>query len=137
MIDELTEILKHYTPLISVITFVLGLLAGNWLALGRDKRKEFNETAEPVRLFLKRNLQHIKDGQIYKIGSAIDSENIEILIERSGRLAACRINKAWQRYTKLAPTCGNYDTPAGLYQFTNIELLRSLTANLLKSIPRK
>jgi hypothetical protein len=40
------------TGLISFLTFLLGLLLGNWLAIGRDKRKEFNEAAAPVRGWL-------------------------------------------------------------------------------------
>lgn len=40
------------TGLISFLTFFLGLLLGNWLAIGRDKRKEFNEAATPVRGWL-------------------------------------------------------------------------------------
>lgn len=31
---------------------VVGLLVGNWLAIGRDKRKEFNEAAQPIRAWL-------------------------------------------------------------------------------------
>ena len=38
--------------LISFLTFLLGLLLGNWLAIGRDKRKEFNVAATPVRGWL-------------------------------------------------------------------------------------
>ena len=32
----------------SSITFLLGLLIGNWMAIGRDRRREFNETATPL-----------------------------------------------------------------------------------------
>jgi len=38
--------------LISFLTFLLGLLLGNWLAIGRDKRKEFNDAVAPVRSWL-------------------------------------------------------------------------------------
>lgn len=34
--------------LISLLTFFAGLLLGNRLAIGRDKRKEFNEIAFPL-----------------------------------------------------------------------------------------
>ena len=40
------------TSALSIITFLLGLLLGNWLAIGRDKRKEFNEAAAPIRDWL-------------------------------------------------------------------------------------
>jgi len=40
------------TALTGFLTFLLGLLLGNWLAIGRDKRKEFNDAAAPVRGWL-------------------------------------------------------------------------------------
>ncbi|TDB57223.1 hypothetical protein [Photorhabdus khanii] len=46
--NEVIEILKHYSPAISVITFIAGLYVGNKQAIGRDKRKEFNALAEPI-----------------------------------------------------------------------------------------
>ena len=38
--------------LLNLITFLAGLLVGNRLAIGRDKRKEFNEAAQPIRAWL-------------------------------------------------------------------------------------
>lgn len=40
------------TRVIGLLTFFLGLLLGNWLAIGRDKRKEFNEATTPIRGWL-------------------------------------------------------------------------------------
>lgn len=45
---DIIEFMKHYTPLISILTFLAGLYIGNRQAIGRDRRKEFNEAAEPV-----------------------------------------------------------------------------------------
>lgn len=42
------------TALLSILTFLLGLILGHWLAIGRDKRKEFNEAVAPVREWLLR-----------------------------------------------------------------------------------
>ena len=38
--------------MLNLITFLVGLLVGNRLAIGRDKRKEFNEAAKPIRAWL-------------------------------------------------------------------------------------
>ena len=40
------------TTLIGFLTFFLGLLLGNWLAIGRDKRIEFNQASAPLRDWL-------------------------------------------------------------------------------------
>lgn len=46
------------TVVVSIATFALGLVLGHWLALGRDKRKEFNEAALPIRDWLLFALTH-------------------------------------------------------------------------------
>ena len=42
--------------LFSALTFLLGLLLGNWLAIGREKRAEFNQAAVTVRAWLLREI---------------------------------------------------------------------------------
>ncbi|HGJ5877853.1 MAG TPA: hypothetical protein ACHBZ9_01885 [Arsenophonus nasoniae] len=46
--NDLIKILQLYSPLISLLTFFLGLYIGNKHAIGRDKRQEFNARAEPI-----------------------------------------------------------------------------------------
>ena len=48
------------TAVVSVVTFALGLLLGHRLALGRDRRKEFNEAARPVRQWLLKQASHLR-----------------------------------------------------------------------------
>lgn len=44
------ELLQH--PAVPVVTFLLGLWLGHTLALWRDRRKEFNDAADPIRAWL-------------------------------------------------------------------------------------
>lgn len=43
--------------LLNLVMFLAGLLVGNRLAIGRDKRKEFNETAQPIRAWILREVE--------------------------------------------------------------------------------
>jgi len=42
----------HITVASSLATGLIGLFVGNWLAIGRDKRKEFNAIAERITIVL-------------------------------------------------------------------------------------
>lgn len=48
---------------ISLATFLIGLFFGNWQAIGRDKRKEFNEAVLPIRINLFKQLDLISQGR--------------------------------------------------------------------------
>ena len=45
-IEDLNDLMKNNSVWLSLFTFFLGLLVGNWQAIGRDKRKEFNELTD-------------------------------------------------------------------------------------------
>ena len=61
--------------IMSLITFCAGLLLGNRLAIGRDKRKEFNAAAQPIRGWLikeSKKSSHINDWSDIRWPSDID-----------------------------------------------------------------
>ncbi|MFP1780328.1 hypothetical protein ACLEEB_14345 [Lonsdalea quercina] len=49
---EVVEKIIHFLPLLSflfgLLTFSIGIVVGHYQAIRRDKRKEFNEIAEPL-----------------------------------------------------------------------------------------
>lgn len=57
------DLIKDNAELFSLLTFFLGLALGHWLALGRDKRKEFNSASFPIREWL---LKEINDPSPYQ-----------------------------------------------------------------------
>ena len=56
-LEQIQPIIRSNAELFGLLTFFIGLGVGHWLALGRDKRREFNDAASPIREWL---LQQIK-----------------------------------------------------------------------------
>lgn len=56
MIDYASEVLRDNAHWFGLLTFFIGLIVGNWLAVSRDRRKEFNEAARPIRTALLQQL---------------------------------------------------------------------------------
>lgn len=80
-------------PWVPVVTFLLGLLLGNWLALGRDRRKEFNDAADPVRSYLL--LQRAGPSAYGKVPGVLELANVGDRLPRWRRLGWA---SAWERY---------------------------------------
>ena len=57
-----SEIVRDNAHWVALFTFCAGLLIGNWLAIGRDRRKEFNEVSEPIRHSLLMQISRIDKG---------------------------------------------------------------------------
>jgi hypothetical protein len=71
------------TAAVSIVTFVVGLLLGHWLAPGRDNRREFNEAAQPVRDWL---LQKEARPSVYGRGpSAIELDTFASCLRTGAR----------------------------------------------------
>lgn len=98
--SETIEFLKHYSPLISILTFLAGLYFGNRQAIGRDRRKEFNELAEPIIENLN-DVQEWLERQIFIVNFQFelqDSKNIEKLKRRLSNRELKRFEKLLGKY---------------------------------------
>jgi hypothetical protein len=62
-LDALT-FAKDYPAVLSLVTFVVGLSVGNRQAIGRDKRKEFNDTTEDAFVALTAQIRALDEGGV-------------------------------------------------------------------------
>ena len=69
----MNELLKEYAAVVSLFTFLFGLIIGNHLALSRDRRIEFNNFVQPIRLWLLSELEEPSPNRI--IPSKIEMDN--------------------------------------------------------------
>lgn len=64
IINELNSIITANPKLLTCLGFLIGTLLGDRLAIGRDKRIEFNEASHPIRAWI---LNEIKNPIPYSI----------------------------------------------------------------------
>ena len=67
MLELITEIIQKITGdsgaiMYSVTSFFFGALLGNYLAIGRDKRKEFNDATEQSRIEIRKGIDGLSAG---------------------------------------------------------------------------
>lgn len=95
-----------YNPeLFTCLGFLIGILLGSWLAIGRDKRKEFNEISRPLFEELNRNVEYREFGQHANTG---DWRLIEsyIFFKRGFRKAIRNYKEAQKNISSYEPSTG-------------------------------
>lgn len=102
------ELLQN--PLLSLLTFLIGLLVGHRTALWRDLRKEFNEAADPVRAWLLRE----RRAPNWR-SSAPDVVEIDRLVQRMHFWRRKGFLAAWQRQQQARAQALQRDAAGGAF----------------------
>lgn len=95
------------TPAISIVTFIAGMFVGHWLSLGRDKRKEFNAVADPVRFALLEQIDSLNGGLFPN--RLIEKSDINKIATVAGKRSGDAISSAFDDYRKAAIESGSRD----------------------------
>jgi hypothetical protein len=125
------ELLKEYAAVISLLTFLLGLIIGNRLALNRDRRKEFNDFVQPIRSWL---LFELEDPSPYrKAPSKIEIDNF------LHYLPICKKRKFQVYLTKLEKTReqNSYVDDFGQVFYRNEEDIKTIVEKCLSYTKKK
>ncbi|EIV9529788.1 TPA: hypothetical protein ACS3VG_003451 [Klebsiella aerogenes] len=117
----------------TVITFALGTYIGHWLAVNRDRRKEFNTIADPIAVELMQKIRLARKGQlnIVQISSSDIAELGRVLSYRKAQ----RLSQAFIAYEEACENCGGYVD--GFYKFHSPEILIKGAENLLALLKRR
>ncbi|TNV17867.1 hypothetical protein FH968_17560 [Buttiauxella sp. B2] len=73
----------------------IGVICTNYFALGRDKRKEFNDIAEIVSLKLKKHRENVAD-----LPNRVDQVDFERLLNRTSKSKHKKLKEAWYSYVE-------------------------------------
>ena len=127
-------IAKDHSALLSVVTFLIGLIVGNKQAIGRDRRKEFNEVSENAFVMLNKQLALIAAGSEGE--SAGDFLLIEAYIPVYER-SLFRMHV--RRYRAALQGVSTYHVKTGTVTFDQVKLkhLARCTKNLLAYLQRR
>jgi hypothetical protein len=120
------------TTLTGLLTFFLGLLLGNWLALGREKRKEFNEAVAPVRSWLL--MQRDELSPYNKIPSR---DELDLFVHHLSPWQRSSFRRNLENYRAACQRAMYQDEAGQVWYRDDVPELRDGLACLLKYVDRK
>ncbi|GAA5523150.1 hypothetical protein LQ318_16085 [Aliifodinibius salicampi] len=120
---------------VNVILFLAGLILGNWLAIGRDKRKEFNEAADEVHFELKKQKEQIKSGRALKRGP--EDKQLEKLKRRVPFYRQKSFNESLEKYFNATSSDNWKQDGYGDTSYEDTEKVIDSINNLIQFTERK
>lgn len=140
MIDEITKIFADYAPYISLLTFLTGLLIGNWQAIGRDRRKEMLEVSTPIH---ERLLEQLNGQDHLTFRKTVDSNDLLRLRSRymyrtlADRIRGIGYDKAVEAYHSTHKAATYQDQQTGQILWHDLTAYRLAIKRLLRYAPIK
>jgi hypothetical protein len=130
MIDFFKSIFA--SPIFSIITGIIGFLFGHYLALGRDKRKEFNEMVMPIYrdLLTIRNQPHLSLAGTWEIDISVIREKLPFW-ERK------RLDIAIENYKKSKSYNNQKPNEFGGFMYKDTKIIVNTVNDLLKYLKPK
>jgi hypothetical protein len=115
----------------AALGFLLGALVGHYLSIGRDKRREFNAIADPVRIELRRQSRAVHPMN----SSSLDFDSIEDQLrwcKRAGfRRAVKKYKAARQQHYLVDSQLGSIDG------YTRTDHIEYAIKNLIRRMRRR
>jgi hypothetical protein len=115
---------------VPLITFVVGLLAGNYHALWRDRRKEFNTAAAPIREWI---IRQVEARGPYPRPTAVQMDAFE----------QCLSRRELERFRRAcidfdhADACERQQDSSGQVRYINVERVERATRALMPFTDRR
>lgn len=114
--------------------FVGGFL-GNRFALGRDKRKEFNEISDSLFKRLEQQREIIRKGAFPHDANELDWSSFIDLARRVPFYKRRKLSKAVEHYIQAKQNCGHFEN--GRYILSKPEVMLKAISTLQKFLPHK
>ena len=133
MFTEFLQSFNSYSVVFSFITLILGIILGNWQAIGRDKRKEFNDLSKNLFIALSNQIK-------YGAGAASADTKVCLLIEQYIPVyKRARFRKHVHRYENAQQNISTYDPTTGIAKINeeNFKHLMSCAKKLFSYVKRR
>lgn len=116
------------SPALPVMTFLFGLVAGHWLTIHRDRRKEYNELVTPLRQKIGPETRGLVPGRPF-----ISRHDADAIGARMNAFSRHKFIKACERYWQAEKQ--QYQDELGQPLYRNQDAVRQAVQQLIDKIP--